>query len=410
MKTTFEKVLTLIMAGGRGERLYPLTRDLAKPAVDFAGSYKIIDFTLSNCFNSGIRQIYVLTQYSNLTMNRHLRLGWDMLFRGEVDEFIEAIPPQHRISEDWYRGTADSIYQNIELLERHKPEYVLILSGDHVYKMDYSKMIEYHIAKGSEMTIAAVEVDRSSAHEMGVLGIDSKHHVLEFVEKPKDPPPMPGDPKRSLVSMGVYVFTTAKLVRELIRDAKDPDSRHDFGRSIIPALVKRGDKVIVYPFRDLRNDTAAYWRDIGTLDSFYAANLDLADPYPEIDLYDTDWPIRTYFGQHPPARIVDSSIDLGLEGKVIDSLISSGCVISGGSVERCVLSPEVRVHTGAKVTESILMNGVDVGRNAVIHKALVCPHVKIPDGAVIGRDGDADRARFIVTEKGVTVVPGGYIW
>lgn len=410
MKPVFEKGLTLIMAGGRGERLYPLTRDLAKPAVDFAGSYKIIDFTLSNCFNSGVRQIYLLTQYSNLTMNRHLKLGWDMLFRGELDEFVEALPPQHRSSEDWYRGTADSIYQNIDVLERHKPEYVLILSGDHVYKMDYSKMLDYHVAKGAEMTIAAVEVERSTAKDMGVVGMDSDCRVLEFVEKPQDPPAMPGDPRKSLVSMGVYVFTTVKLVRELIRDAKDVNSRHDFGKDIIPELVRRGDKVVVYPFRDERLNKPAYWRDIGTLDSYYAATLDLADPYPEINLYDAQWPIRTYFGQHPPARIVDSSIDLGLQGKVVDSLISSGCVISGGSVERSVLSPEVRVHTGASVTESVLLHGVDVGRNAVIHKALVCPDVRIPDGATIGVNGEADRARFIVTDKGVTVVPGGYIW
>ncbi|HEY3294405.1 MAG TPA: glucose-1-phosphate adenylyltransferase [bacterium] len=410
MNPVFANALTLIMAGGRGERLYPLTRDMAKPAVDFAGSYKIIDFTLSNCFNSGIRQVYLLTQYSNLTMNRHLKLGWDMLFRGELDEFIEALPPQHRMSEDWYHGTADSIYQNIELLERHKPEYVLILSGDHVYKMDYSKMLDYHVARGAEMTIAAVEVERSMAREMGVLGIDADNRVLEFVEKPQEPPTMPSDPKKSLVSMGVYVFTTAKLVRELIRDAKDTNSAHDFGRSIIPALVGRGEKVVVYPFRDEHHNRPAYWRDIGTLESYYAANLDLADPYPEINLYDPDWPIRTYFGQHPPARITDSSIELGLQGKVVDSLISSGCVISGGSVEKSVLSPEVRVHTGARVTESILLHGVDVGRKAVVHKALVCPGVRIPDGMTIGVDSESDRARFIVTPKGVTVVPGGFVW
>jgi glucose-1-phosphate adenylyltransferase len=410
MKPVFEDALTMIMAGGRGERLYPLTRDVAKPTVVFGGSYKIIDFTLSNCFNSGIRQIYLLTQYSNLTMNRHLKLGWDMLFRGELDEFIEALPPQHRSSEDWYRGTADSIYQNIELLERHKPDYVLILSGDHVYKMDYSKILDYHVARGAEMTIAAVEVERAVARDMGVIGVDTENRVLEFVEKPQEPPTIPGDPKHSLASMGVYAFNTARLVRELIRDAKDPNSQHDFGKNMIPELVKRGESVVVYPFRDERHNRPAYWRDIGTLESYFAANMDLADPYPEINLYDRDWPIRTYFGQHPPARVVDSSIDLGLQGKVVDSLISSGCVISGGSVERSVLSPEVRVHTGARVNESVLLHGVDVGRKAVLQKALICPGVRIPDGATVGVDSEADRARFIVTDKGVTVVPGGYIW
>ncbi|RPH93893.1 glucose-1-phosphate adenylyltransferase [candidate division KSB1 bacterium] len=410
MKPIFEKALTLIMAGGRGERLYPLTRDVAKPAVVFAGSYKIIDFTLSNCFNSGIRQIYLLTQYSNLTMTRHLRLGWDSLFRSELDEFLEALPPQHRIAEDWYRGTADSLYQNIEVLERHKPDHVIVLSGDHVYKMDYSKMLEYHIEKKAEMTIAAVEIERSGAREMGVLGIKDDFRVQHFVEKPQNPFSVPGNPNVSLVSMGVYVFNTAKLVRELIRDAKNPESKHDFGRSIIPHLVEQNEPVYVYPFRNSRQGTPAYWRDIGTLDSYYAANLDLVDPYPVMSLYDADWPIRTYFGQYPPARIVDSSIDLGLHGRVVDSLISSGCVISGGLVERSVLSPEVRVHTGAEVSESILMNGVDIGRQARVHKALVCQGVHIPDGETVGVDRDQDRERFIVTEQGVVVIPGGFEW
>lgn len=410
MKPIFEKALTLIMAGGRGERLYPLTREVAKPVVVFAGSYKIIDFTLSNCFNSGIRQIYLLTQYSNLTMTRHLRLAWDPLFRGELDEFLEALPPQHRSSEDWYHGTADSIFQNIELLERHKPEWVIILSGDHVYKMDYSLMLESHIAKGAELTIAAVEIERAQAREMGVMGVNSEMRVQAFVEKPQDPPTIPGNPGISLVSMGVYIFNTAKLVRELIRDAKTEGSRRDFGRSIIPNLVAVGDPVYAYPFRDARYNKPAYWRDIGTLDSFYSANIDLVDPYPIVNLYDNTWPIRTYFGQYPPARIVDSSIDLGLQGKVVDSLISSGCVISGALVERSVLSPEVRVHTGAKVSDSILMNNVDIGRRAQVHRALLCPGVEVPDGEVIGLDPESDRQRFIVTEQGVTVVPGGFAW
>lgn len=410
MKPIFEKALTLIMAGGRGERLYPLTREVAKPVVVFGGTYRIIDFTLSNCFNSGIRQIYLMTQYSNLTMTRHLRLAWDPLFRSELDEFLETLPPQHRSSEDWYHGTADSIFQNIEVLERYKPDYVLILSGDHVYKMDYSKMLEYHIAKGAEMTIAAVEIEKSQAAEMGVLGADENMRIKMFVEKPKDPPTLPGNPNLSLVSMGVYVFNTAKLVRELIRDAKSEKSQRDFGRNIIPNLVNNGEPVFVYPFRDERRNKPAYWRDIGTLDSFYAANLDLVDPYPIVNLYDKTWPIRTYFGQHPPARIVDSSIDLGLHGKVVDSLISSGCVISGALVERSVLSPEVHVHTGAQVSESILMAGVDIGRRARVHRALICPGVEIPDGETVGLNRAQDSERFIVTEQGVTVIQGGFAW
>ncbi|MBU0507879.1 glucose-1-phosphate adenylyltransferase [bacterium] len=410
MKPIFEQALTLVMAGGRGERLYPLTRDLAKPVVPFGGSYRIIDFTLSNCFNSGIRQIYLLTQYSNLTMTRHLRLAWDSLFRGELDEFIEALPPQHRTAEDWYRGTADSIYQNIELLEAHKPEYVLVLSGDHVYKMDYSLLLEYHIEKHAELTIAAVEIERAEAQQMGVLGVDADCRVREFVEKPENPPPIPKNSNMSLVSMGVYVFNTAKLVRELIRDAKDPHSKRDFGRNIIPSLIERDEMVMAYPFREERTRKTAYWRDIGTLDSYYTTNLDLADPYPEIDLYEQRWPIRTYFGQFPPARVVDSSLDLGLHGTVVDSLICSGCVISGGRVEKSVLSPQVRVHTGAEVTESVLMERVDIGRRAVVRRALLCPGVHVPDGATIGVNHEDDAARFIVTPKGVTVVPGDFTW
>lgn len=410
MSKPFRRVLTLIMAGGRGERLFPLTREVAKPAVTFGGIYKIIDFTLSNCFNTGIRQIYLLTQYSNVTMNRHVRLGWNPVFRLELDEFIEALPPQHIGTENWYHGTADSIYQNINLLERHKPDYVLILSGDHVYKMDYGKMLDYHIDKQAEMTVAVVPLDRLSAREMGVIGVDDEFRVREFVEKPADPPAMPGHPDQSLASMGVYVFTTTKLVRELIRDSKDSNSRHDFGRNIIPNLVANHEPIFAYPFRDGDSGSPAYWRDIGTLDSFYTTNLDLVTANPAIDLYDRRWPIRTYTPQTPPARIVDSTIDRGREGVVVDSLVSSGSVISGARVVRSVLSPEVKVHTGAEVSDSILMEGVDIGRHAVVRRAIICTGVRVPEHARIGVDENEDRARFIVTEGRVTVVPEGYVW
>jgi len=405
-----QKTLTMIMAGGRGERLYPLTRDVAKPAVTFGGCYKIIDFTLSNCFNTGIRQMYLLTQYSNMTMNRHVRLAWDSLFRNELEEFLESLPPQHRSVEDWYHGTADSLYQNINVLQRHRPEYVLVLSGDHVYKMNYCEMLECHVRTGAELTIAAVDIERTRAHDFGVIDIDLDNRVRDFVEKPKDPPTIPGNPNMSLVSMGIYVFNTAKLVREIIRDAKDPDSGHDFGKNVIPALVERGDRVFVYPFRDEHRRSSMYWRDIGTLDSYFTCNLDLVAPQLEIDLYDRRWPIRTYVGTHPPARIVDSTVRMGLKGDAVDSLISQGCVISGGCVERSVLSPEVRVHSGAHVSESILMEGVDIGRGASLRKTIICPHAYIPEGAKVGFDHDADRSRFIVTEQGVTVIPGEYAW
>jgi glucose-1-phosphate adenylyltransferase len=409
LKPIFERVLTLIMAGGRGERLYPLTREVAKPAVTFGGIYKIIDFTLSNCFNSGIRQIYMLTQYSNVTMNRHVRLGWNALFRSELDEFIESIPPQHRSAEDWYRGTADSLYQNINLFERHKPDHVLILSGDHVYKMDYGKMIEYHEKMGAELTIAAVELDKSKASEMGVIGVDSDFRIKEFVEKPADPPTIPGDPSKSLVSMGIYVFDTKRLVRELIRDSKSENTSRDFGKNIIPSLVNSGSNVFAYPFRN-ENGNPRYWRDIGTLDSYYEANLDLIQANPEIDLYENNWAIRTFTGQNPPARTVDSTLDKAQRGVAIDSLISAGCVISGGKVERSVLSPEVRIHTGTEVSDCILMDKVDIGRRCIIRNAILCPGVHLPDNTKIGVDPEADRARFSVSPQGISVVQDGIVW
>ncbi len=397
------------MAGGRGERLFPLTREVAKPAVIFGGSYKVIDFTLSNCFNSGFRRIYLLTQYSNVTMNRHIRLAWDSLFRGELNEYIEALPPQHRSVEDWYHGTADSIFQNIEVLEEHKPDFVLILSGDHVYRMNYQRLLEYHRGREAELTIAAVEASPASARDMGVMAVDAENRVHAFWEKPEKPPTVPGRPDVSLVSMGVYVFSTVKLVRELIRDAKDHNSRHDFGRNVIPAMIANGDRVLAYPFVS-ENSGSAYWRDIGTLDSYYEANMDLVKAEPPIDLYDRHWPIRTHMPPRPPARVVDSTIDPSLVGTVVDSLLGAGCIISGSRVERSVMSPDVVVHTGANVADSILMDGVDVGRHATIKRAVVCPRVRIPEGASVGVDTALDESRFIVTAGGVAVVPRGYTW
>lgn len=398
------------MAGGRGERLFPLTREVAKPAVTFGGIYKIIDFTLSNCFNSGIRRIYLLTQYSNLTMHRHIRIGWNPLFRHELDEFVEQLPPQHRGTEDWYHGTTDSIYQNIEVLERHKPEYVLILSGDHIYKMDYSRMLEYHMESNAELTIAAVEVDREQASGLGVMQVDNRNKVTDFAEKSDDPPPIPDRPNRFLASMGIYVFSTKKLVRELIADSKNRESKHDFGKNLIPALVDGKDRVFAYRFSDEDTAGAGYWRDIGTLDSYFSANIDLVHPNPEFDLYDRHWPIRTTIRQNPPARIVGSTVKEKLSGLMSDSLVSSGSILSGCRVERSVLSPDVRVHTDAHVEESILMEGADVGRGSVIRQAILCPGVHVPDGAAIGVDPDADRERFMVTQNGVAVVPGDFIW
>jgi glucose-1-phosphate adenylyltransferase len=410
MSSMVHQVMTMIMAGGRGERLFPLTRDVAKPAVTFGGSYRMIDFTLSNCLNSGIRRVYLLTQYSNLTMNRHVRQAWDLLFRNDFDEFLESLPPQHRSVEDWYHGTADSIYQNIHILQKHRPEHVLILSGDHVYKMNYVEMIESHVRSGADLSIAGVETERSRAKDFGVMEVDGENRVHRFVEKPGDPPSIPEKPGRSLVSMGIYVFSTVKLVRELIRDAKDPNSGHDFGKDIIPSLIARGDRVHVFPFRDANSGASIYWRDIGTLDSYFACNLDLVAPQPEMDLCDRKWPVRTYARPYPPARIVDSTVDTARKGEVLRSLISQGCVISGGRVEGSVLSPDVRIHTGAHVSESILMEGVDVGRGAALRRTIVSPHVRIPEGTRVGYDDLDDRRRFMVTEQGVTVIPEEYPW
>jgi len=410
LSSPLQNALTMIMAGGRGERLYPLTRSTAKPAVTFGGCFKIIDFTLSNCFNSGIRQVYLLTQYSNATMNRHVQLAWEPLFRHELGEFVESLPPQHRSAEDWYHGTADSLYQNIDVLQRHRPEQVIVLSGDHVYKMNYADLLDYHLQVEAELTVAGVEIERSRAKDFGVMEVDSGNRLRRFVEKPKDPPAVPDNPGKALVSMGVYIFATAALVRELIRDAKGPRSGHDFGKDIIPSLMERGRRVFVYPFRAEPAKTARYWRDIGTLDSYFECNLDLLAPRLEMPLYDRHWPIRTYVGSQPPARIVDSTIDASLRGRAVESLICPGCVISGAQVERSVLSPRVRVHSKADVYESILMEGVDVGRGAALRRAIVCPRVNVPEGVQVGFDPDKDRARFVVTPQGVTVVPEEYVW
>jgi glucose-1-phosphate adenylyltransferase len=410
MNSAGNSVLTMIMAGGRGERLYPLTRDTAKPAVTIAGCYKIIDFTLSNCFNSGMRQIYLLTQYSSVTMARHVRLAWEPIFRTEQDEFIESLPPQHRSGEDWYRGTADSLYQNLAVLQRHRPGLVLVLSGDHVYRMNYTGMIDHHLSTGADVTLAAVEAERVLARGFGVIGADSDGRVRSFVEKPKHPPAFPGNPQLSLCSMGVYVFNTEKLVRELIRDAKNRRSGHDFGKNVIPAMIEGGGQVFVYPFRDENSGTPGYWRDIGTLDAYLACNLDLASPRPGIDLYDRQWPIRTYVYPHPPARIVGGADGGAPRGEVTDSLISPGCAISGARVEMSVLSIDVRINDGAEVTECVLMEGVEIGRGAKLRRTIVCPGVRVPEGKRIGVDGRADQARFTVTPDGVAAVPSEYVW
>jgi glucose-1-phosphate adenylyltransferase len=405
-RLVLDDVVAIVMAGGQGERLYPLTRDRGKPAVPFGGIYRVVDFTLSNCLNSGLRKIYVLTQYKSGSLERHVRIGWGPLFNHEIGEWIQCVPPQLRVGQRWYEGTADAVYQNVYLLEHDRPRYVVILSGDHVYKMDYAKLIEYHEATGALVTVGAVEVPVGEASSFGVLAVDEESRITAFQEKPADPAPIPGRPDTALANMGVYVFDTETLVRALTTDARKA-SRHDFGHDILPSLVDTR-KLFVYPFVDENKKESRYWRDIGTLDSYYEASMDLVAVEPQFNLYDKVWPIRTMVEQLPPAKTVFAQEEPGGRlGIVLDSVVSGGVIVSGGRVERSILGPEVRVNSYAKVTDSVLMAGVDVGRYARVHKAIVDKGVRIPVHFVVGEDLESDKARFTVTAGGVVVIPRG---
>ena len=405
-RTILGDALTIVMAGGQGERLYPLTRDRGKPAVPFGGIYRVIDFTLSNCLNSGLRKIYVLTQYKSGSLERHVRIGWGPLFNHELDEWIQCVPPQLRVGQRWYQGTADAVYQNVYLLEQERPRCVVVLSGDHIYKMDFSRLIARHEEHGAIATVAAVEVPIAEASAFGVLAVDDDSRITAFEEKPQSASPMPGRPDKALANMGVYVFETETLVRALAADARR-DSRHDFGHDILPALVET-KKLYAYPFVDENRKQTAYWRDIGTLDSYYEASMDLVAVEPVFNLYDKDWPIRTMGQQFPPAKTVFAQEEPGGRlGIVLDSLVSGGAIISGGRVERCILGPEVRINSYAKVVDSVLMDGVDVGRHARIKKAIVDKGVRIPPSFVVGEDPEDDKRRFSVTPGGVVVIPRG---
>ena len=396
--------LAMVLAGGQGERLYPLTKDRSKPSVPFGGLYRIVDFTLSNCVNSGLRRIYVLTQYKSASLMRHIKLGWN-IFATELGEYIYTVPPQLRVGSKWYEGTADAIYQNVYTLELERPRRVIILSGDHVYRMDYGPMIESHVASGAALTIAAALVPASESSRFGVLETAPDGRVVAFEEKPVKPKAAPDAEGRLLVSMGVYVFDTEVLVRAVAEDAKK-NSHHDFGRDIIPGLIPSGS-VQAFPFRDGKNEPG-YWRDIGTLDSYYEANMDLVAVSPVFNLYDMEHPLRTHPQPLPPAKTVFAQeYPGGRLGIVLDSLISGGTIVSGGRVERSVLSPYVRVNSYAQVEDSILMDRVDIGRRAKIRKAILDKDVQIPEGFTIGWDREADRRRFVVTDSGVVVVPKG---
>ncbi len=398
-------VEVIILAGGKGERLYPLTKDRSKPSVPFGGLYRIIDFTLSNCVNSGLKKVYVLSQYKSHSLNRHIQRGWLSFFSYPLGEFIYNIPAQQRIGNSWYEGTADAVFQNIYTLQQDMQPYTLILSGDHIYQMHYLEMLEFHKELSADITIGVVPMPVSTASEFGIIKADSDMHVEGFQEKPKENPhTMPNDPSKILVSMGIYVFNTKVLIKRLIEDAKRKDSSHDFGKDIIPRMVESGAKVIAFPFKGvMRNE---YWRDIGTIDAYYAAHMDLVSVTPQFNLYDPKWPIHTVYSPYPPAKMVFSGGEDGKRiGTVLDSIICDGAIVSGGKVERSIISPNVRINSYAEVSDSVLMEGVNVGRNCMIKNTIIDKHVKIPANTVIGYDLDEDRKRFDVSEGGIVVIP-----
>ena len=398
-----DDVLVLVLAGGVGERLSPLTRERAKPAVYFGGPYRIIDFVLSNCINSGLRHIFIATQYKSLSLNRHIRQGWTVVSE-ELGEFIEILPPQERVGEQWYQGTADAVYQNIYSIIRENPKYVVVLAGDHVYKMDYQKMLRFHQDMAAEVTLAAIEVPIEDGKRFGIVAVDEKDKVTGFMEKPQNPPSMPGQPDLALASMGIYVFDSDVLIKALEEDAAKPDSHHDFGKDIIPALIGRG-RTYAYPFYDENKKAAKYWRDIGTIDAYYEAQMDLCKVNPEFNLYDPEWPLRTYMPQAPPAKFVFA--EDWRRGEAQDSLISQGCIVSGSRIHGSILCPNVRVHSFCTIEDSILMPGVRVGRHARIRKAIIDRDVDVPRGALIGFNAEEDRRRHTVSEDGVVVVAPG---
>ena len=396
-------VVAVLLAGGAGERLYPLTRDRAKPAVSFGGPYRIVDFTLSNCINSGLRKIFIATQYKAQSLNRHVRLGWSVV-NTELGEFIEILPPQKRVGEHWYLGTADAVYQNLYSLEREVPRWVIVLSGDHIYKMDYGKMLDVHIARGASVTVGAIEVPAVEAPRFGILDVDEDSRVVGFQEKPLTAHPTPWNPEVCLGSMGIYIFETELLVRELLRDAEE-STTHDFGRDILPKLVQTGERVYAYLFWDENKKASKYWRDVGTIDAYYEASMDLIQIDPVFNLYDPEWPLRTYQPQFPPAKFVFD--EEGRRGQAIDSFVSMGCIVSGTRLVRSILSPNVRVHSYCQVEDAILMANVTVNRHARIRRAIVDRDVVVPRGAVIGFDPDEDRRRHTVSDAGVVVVTPG---
>ncbi len=398
-----DQVMAVILAGGKGSRLEPLTRDRAKPAVPFGGAYRIIDFTLSNCLNSGIRKILVLTQYKAMSLDRHINVGWQRYFCRELHEFADVVPPQQRINESWYQGTADAVYQNIYTMEKERPQYVVILAGDHIYKMNYQALLEFHIETGADATIGVLRRrPEEAAFQFGVMEVDGNNRVIGFQEKPAHPRPIPGDPEICLASMGIYMFTARFLFEELCRDATRRGSRHDFGTDVIPAIIET-NRVFAYPFRDENRKHDLYWRDVGTLDAYYEANRDLISVDPELNMYDEAWPIRTYQPNLPPPKFVFA--EERRRGVALDSIVCLGSIVSGGQVERSIVGHRVRINSFAQVMDSILFDGVDIGRFARVRRAIIDKGVKIPPGVEIGYDPKVDLERgFLITDNGVTVI------
>ncbi len=402
------KTLTIVLAGGVGSRLQPLTNQRAKPAVPFGGKYRIIDFTLTNCLHSGLRRILVLTQYKSHSLQKHLRDGWS-IFNPELGEYITTIPPQMRTGNNWYSGTADAIYQNLYLIERSEAEWVVVLSGDHIYRMDYAPMIEFHRQSGASATIACMEVAVKDAHQFGIMSLDDTGKVIGFEEKPQNPTTISGNPDLALASMGIYVFSTQDLIQAVSHDHEDDSSDHDFGKNILPRMMD-SQRVYGYSFggESGRVSPDKYWRDVGTIDAFYESNMDLLEAVPPLNLYQNDWPIRTYSGQHPPARTAQGSY--GSEGIFINSIVSSGSVISGGSVQESILFNNVRVNNEAIVERSLLFEGVEIGNGARIKNCIIDKNVKVPDGEEIGYDLEKDKQRFTVSPNNVVVIPKGYVF
>ncbi|HFQ13850.1 MAG TPA: glucose-1-phosphate adenylyltransferase [Gammaproteobacteria bacterium] len=392
--------LALIMAGGRGSRLKNLTQWRAKPAVPFGGKFRIIDFPLSNCINSGIRRIGVLTQYKAHSLLTHIQQAWGHL-RGEFGEFVELLPAQQRIAASWYAGTADAIYQNLDIIRSHQPKYVLILAGDHIYKMDYGEMLAFHVENEADITIGCIEVSIEEARAFGVMGVDEHSRIQSFTEKPEEPAPMPGNRDMALCSMGIYVFNTEFLFEQLIKDADMPQSSHDFGKDVIPSIIERY-RAYAYPFRDPENQKQAYWRDVGTVDAFWSANMELVSVTPELNLYDENWPIWTYQEQLPPAKFIFDDEDR--RGMAVDSMVSGGCIISGAKVHHSLLFSNVCVESYTSLSETVALPNVVIGEGCRISKAIIDKGCKVPPGMQIGQDPEADKERFYISPGGVVLV------